>query len=265
MTIKKIFVIILSFFIISLIIDIKAQDTNELQQKINEYQSKLTELRQQKNTLSSQIQYMDTQINLTILQIQSTEQKIINTGKEIDLLGTRIEGLDTSLDYLSKLLINKIAESYKKRELNFLAVLFNTKNADDFLNKVKYLKSSRDNNQKLLVQVQEAKSNAEEQKLQREEKKTELTNLTQTLNSQKIALNSQKRNFSQTLKTMKSLISAFLPKPRHSYQLLSHSFQTPAPILSLPTSLEPGQTAVIILKEMHVGLINLSDILQKIF
>lgn len=192
MTIKKIFIIILFFIVILFVIKANAQDANELQQKINEYQVKLNDIRQQKNTLSSQIQYMDTQIYLTTLQIQSTEQKIINTGKEIDLLGSRIEGLDTSLDYLSKLLINKIAESYKKRELNFLAVLFNTKNADDFLNKVKYLKSSRDNNQKLLVQVQEAKSNAEEQKLQREEKKTELTNLTQTLNSQKISLNSQK-------------------------------------------------------------------------
>lgn len=192
MTIKKIFLIILSLLVIPLVVNINAQSESELQQKINEYQSKLTEIRQQKNTLSSQIQYMDTQIYLTTLQIQSTEQKIISTEKEIDLLGSRIEGLDQSLDHLSKLLINKIIESYKKREINFLAVLLNTKNADDFLNKVKYLKSSRENNQKLLVQVQQAKSNAEEQKKLREEKKAELTNLTQTLNSQKIALNSQK-------------------------------------------------------------------------
>jgi len=192
MTIKKIFIIILSFLVILFVIKINAQDAGELQQKINEYQAKLTEIRQQKNTLSSQIQYMDTQIYLTTLQIQSTEQKIANTGKEIDLLGSRIEGLDTSLDYLSKLLINKIVEGYKKRETNFLAVLFNTKNADDFLNKVKYLKSSQENNQKLLVQVQQAKLNAEEQKKIREEKKAELTSLTQTLNSQKISLNSQK-------------------------------------------------------------------------
>lgn len=192
MTIKKIFVIILSLLVILFVVNVSAQDTNELQQKINEYQAKLTEIRQQKNTLSSQIQYMDTQIYLTTLQIQSTEQKIANTGKEIDLLGSRIEGLDTSLDYLSKLLINKIVEGYKKRTTNFFAVLFNTKNADDFLNKVKYLKSSQENNQKLLVQVQQAKLNAEEQKKLREEKKAELTSLTQTLNSQKIALNSQK-------------------------------------------------------------------------
>ena len=167
-------------------------DSKTGNEKVNCLKEVLKQLGQQKGTLASQIQYMDTQIYLTTLQIQSTEKKILDTGKEIDLLGSRIDGLDQSLDYLSKLLLNKIAESYKKREVSFLAVLFNTKNADDFLNKIKYLKASRENNQKLLVQVQEAKSNAEEQKLKREEKKVELTSLTQTLNSQKIALDSQK-------------------------------------------------------------------------
>jgi hypothetical protein len=57
--------------------------------------------------------------------------------------------------------------------------------------KVKYVKTSRDNNQKLLVQVQEAKSNAEEQKSLREEKKVELDNLETTLNNQQVDLNKQ--------------------------------------------------------------------------
>lgn len=188
--VKKIFVLTCLFFLA--IFSVRAQDTSDLQKKISEYQTKLQQLKQQKNTLSSQIQYMDTQIYLTGLQISATEQKIVETEKEINLLGSRIEGLDQSLDYLSKQLIKRIIEGYKKKPLSIFSLLFNNKNVGDFLNQVKYLKTAQDNNQKLLYTVQETKTNAEEQKKLREEKKKELNKLTETLNFQKLSLNNQK-------------------------------------------------------------------------
>ncbi len=172
---------------------ILAQDAqNDLLKKINEYQQKLTEIRQQKNTLSSQIQYMDTQIYLTGLKIQDTEQKIKTTQKEIDLLSSRIEGLDNSLDYLSKLLLKKIVEGYKNRSLSVFDLLFDSGNVSDLMSRIKYLKITQENNQKLIVQVQTTKLNFEEQKKLREEKKVELDQLKQILGSQKIELNNQK-------------------------------------------------------------------------
>lgn len=188
--VKKIFVFTVLFFFA--IFSIQAQDTTDLQRKISEYQEKLQQLKQQKNTLSSQIQYMDTQIYLTTLQIEGTEQKIANTEKEIDVIGSRIEGLDQSLDYLSKLLIKKIVEGYKKRPFSIFSLILDNENANDFLNQVKYLKTAQDNNQKLLYTVQETKTNYEEQKKRREEKKIELDKLTETLNVQKQSLNNQK-------------------------------------------------------------------------
>lgn len=188
--VNKFFIFSVLFFLV--IFSVKAQDATDLQNKINEYQTKLQQLKQQKNTLSSQIQYMDTQIYLTGLQITSTEQKIVQTGKEIDLLGSRIEGLDQSLNYLSKQLIERIVEGYKKKPLSIFSVLFDNKNANDFLNQVKYLKTAQSNNQKLLYTVQETKTNAEEQKKLREEKKTELDKLTETLTYQKQSLDNQK-------------------------------------------------------------------------
>lgn len=192
MKLKIILITIVLLFNCFIVKSIFAQDTTDLQKKISEYQSKLQQLKQQKSTLSSQIQYMDTQIYLTGLQINQTEQKIISTGKEIDLLGSRIEGLDQSLDYLSKQLIQRIVVGYKKKPLSIFSLLFDNKNAYDFLNQVKYLKSVRDNNQKLLYTVQETKTNAEEQKKLREDKKIELDKLTETLNDQKLALDNQK-------------------------------------------------------------------------
>jgi peptidoglycan hydrolase CwlO-like protein len=161
-------------------------------EKVSCLEQKLQQLKQQTGTLSSQIQYMDTQISLTTLQINQTEEKITSTGKEIDLLSSRIDGLDQSLDYLSKLLITRIINGYKKKPVSIFSILFDNKNAYDFLNEVKYLKTAQDNTQKLLYTVQETKANAEEQKKLREEKKIELDKLTAMLNSQKQSLDNQR-------------------------------------------------------------------------
>lgn len=188
--VKKIIIFVVLFFLV--VFSIRAQDTNDLQKKISEYQEKLRQLGQQRSTLSSQIQYMDTQIYLTTLQINQTQQKIVTTEKEIEKLGSRIEGLDESLTNLSELLIQKIVQGYKQKSSSLFDLIFDSQNASELLAKIKYVKTARDNNQKLLVQVQETKSNAEEQKKIREEKKTELDLLTQTLTAQQVSLNSQK-------------------------------------------------------------------------
>ncbi|MBI2641569.1 hypothetical protein HYW87_03180, partial [Candidatus Roizmanbacteria bacterium] len=167
-----------------------AQDTkSDLEKKIKEYERKISELRQQKNTLSAQIQYMDSQINLTALKIEDTERKIVSTQKEIELLTTRIEGLDNSLNYLSKLLLNRVVEGYKHQSVSLFGLILDSDNANDFINRYKYLKNAQENNQKLLVQVQATKLNFEEQKEIREVKKEELDALEKQLIAQKDELN----------------------------------------------------------------------------
>lgn len=173
-------------------INLGGRSESELNELISKCKEKVMTLSQQRNTLNSEIQYMDTQIYLTNIKIQDTEQKIISTEKEIEVLGSRIEGLNQSIDYVSKLLLNKIVQGYKQRQISLFSLLFDSQNVDDLLSKIKYVKTTRDNNQKLLIQVQEAKSNFEEQKSLREEKKAELNRLTQILNAQKISLDSQK-------------------------------------------------------------------------
>ncbi|MFA5136099.1 MAG: hypothetical protein WC489_01765 [Patescibacteria group bacterium] len=166
-----------------------ASSNTDLQNKIREYEKKLDELRQQKNTLASQIQEMDTQIYIKTLTIQQTEQKITATEREIDTLSSRIDSLDSSLTNLSKLLIERVVSGYKKRAVSFFDIFLNSENVSDLLNNFKYQKTTQENNQKLLIQVQEAKTNYEEQKIIRETKKQELDQLIVTLERQKIELN----------------------------------------------------------------------------
>jgi peptidoglycan hydrolase CwlO-like protein len=165
----------------------------DLQALINQCQQKVSDLRSQINSLSSQIQYMDTQIYLTTLKIKETEEKIDKTEKEIELLGERIEGLDKSLDYLSQLLLIKIIKGYKSRQATLLNLILDSGNFSDLVSRIKYLKATQENNQKLLIQVQRTKLNFEEQKKLREEKMVELDNLKKILNSQKIDLENQQK------------------------------------------------------------------------
>ncbi len=146
---------------------------------------------QKVNDLDSEIQLLDNKVNLTQSQMTETETKIINTQKEIDILGTRIDGLDDSLTNLSDLLIRKIVKDYKQRTVSLFGLFFDSENANELISKIKYVKTARDNNQKLLVQVQEAKSNFEEQKKLREEKKVELDQLEKQLIYQKNLLDQQ--------------------------------------------------------------------------
>ncbi len=159
---------------------------------IQEYEQKLTGLRDQKNTLSSQIQYMDTQIYLTTLRIQDTEQKIIRTEEEIGKLSGKIEGLNSSLDYLSKVLLRKITEGYKRREVPIVSYFLDSQNTSTLLSRIKYAKVAQENDSRIAFQVQQAKLNFEEQKDLREQKKAELDELKVKLDEQKSDLNGQK-------------------------------------------------------------------------
>lgn len=186
-TIILFFIIFFSVFLLKYIYSAEC-DNKTGDEKINCLNQLIKTGEQKVNDLESEKQLLDNKAYLTGLQIKETETKIESTQKEVDILGTRIEGLDQSLDYISKLLIQKIVQGYKQKSVSLLNVLFDSKNANDLLTKVKYVKTSRDNNQKLLVQVQQAKSNAEEQKKLREEKKIKLDQLEKQLISQKSQL-----------------------------------------------------------------------------
>lgn len=163
-----------------------------LEDQIQAYQKKLNELHVQKDTLSSQIQFMDAQIYLNTLKVTETEQKIVTTEQEVDLISSRITGLDSSLNLLSKHLIESVVNSYKQKSPTFFDVLLGSDNAGQLFRQVKYAQTNQSNSQKLLVQVQEAKLNFEEQKKLREAKKIQLNELKQSLDQQKSDLANQK-------------------------------------------------------------------------
>ncbi len=191
----SVFGIFVAFILFLLIPSLRAQtcsSADDCKKLISEYEQRLSSLGEQHRTLSTQIQYMDTQIYLTTLQIQQTEKQIVTTQNEIENLTGKIEGLNTSLDYLSKLLLKKIAESYKRREVPFFDIFVDSENASVLANRLKYARVAQENDRKVAFQVQQAKLNFEEQKTLREQKKLELDQLQNKLVVQKNDLDVQK-------------------------------------------------------------------------
>lgn len=181
----------------SLIVGLHAEDAKSdaaanIEDKIHEYQKKLNELGDQKKSLSAQIQYMDTQMYLTGLKIQNTEARVKKIQEEIGVLNARIEGLDESLGKVSKILIETVVAGYKEKPYTFFDMLLDSENIGDLMNKFKYVKVAEENNQKMLMHIQEAKLNFEEQKSLREKKKIELNELQEQLEIQKVDLKVQK-------------------------------------------------------------------------
>lgn len=164
---------------------------SEIQKQIEEYEKKLSEVRTTKNTLSAQIDYMNTQISVAGLRINQTEVKINETEKEIDVLGARISNLDSSLTSLSESLLQRIVAGYKNRDVSLADLILDSTNAAKLVNRLKYYDLAKERNQKALLQVQEAKSNFEEQKNLREKKAEQLAELKTQLAAQQQSLNSQ--------------------------------------------------------------------------
>src|SRR3990172_4234406 len=145
---KKLFVFLTFLIILSLSFDAFAQSPTpsssknqaEIQRQIDEAQAKISELQGQEKTLSSQIAVIDNQIKLTELKIDSTEQQISELTLDIDTADKKIDKLEGSLDNLSKILINRIKETYIVGTSSSFQILLSSSNVSDFVKKANYLR-----------------------------------------------------------------------------------------------------------------------------
>lgn len=180
------------------------QRTTELDNKIKEYTTKLEEFSQQINTLSSALNYLKTKISLTETKILQTEERLVLLQKEIDQLSIKIERLDVSLNDISKMLLSRITETYKRSRFNSLYLLFSSEGFSQFLSRFKYLKAVQIHDRNLLFQMEEARINFDIQKNLKEEKQKEMEELKRQLESQKKLLGQQKREKETLLEVTKN-------------------------------------------------------------
>jgi len=141
-----------------------------------------------KRTLQNEIASKTVQIELTTHRIVSARQNITQLEEEISQLDVKIFKLDISLDQLSEILITRIAETYKKGQIDPLALLFSSKDFSEFVSRYKYLRVMQLHDRKLMIQMETARTSYADQKTIKEEKQTQLENWKRYLEQEKIDL-----------------------------------------------------------------------------
>ncbi|MDP2720790.1 MAG: peptidoglycan DD-metalloendopeptidase family protein [bacterium] len=175
-----------------------------IEQKVACYEGKIQETKGQQKTLASTIAYLDNKAYLILFQIEKTETDIKALEKEINVLTVKISNLDINLNDVSKLLIARVGESYRRNALNPTLHLLTSGGLTDFLERAKYLKAAQQNDRKLLLELQSARDTNQAQKGQKEQKQLDLENLKKQLASQNTDLLQQKSSKQVLLEVTKN-------------------------------------------------------------
>jgi len=146
----------------------------------------------QRLTLESELNNLNKAILITSTNILVTTREIGNLEKEIINLTSKIGQLDLSLDEISEILAKRIAETYKKGKVDFVSLFLSSQNFSDFVSRFKYLRVVQIHDRSLMIQMETARTNFEDQKTLKEQKQEELDAAKKKLESQKILLTQQK-------------------------------------------------------------------------
>ncbi|HUW24010.1 MAG TPA: C39 family peptidase [Patescibacteria group bacterium] len=155
---------------------------------------RIQQARDQVSTLSREISLMDSRIKLTALKITQTEIQIKTTEQEITTLTGKIVRLDGSLDEISKFLLSRVAETYKKGKMDSVALLLSSKSFSDFISQYRFLQAVQVHDREMLLAMEQTRTSYDEQKQLKEKLQAELIKLKKQLDSDKTLLAQQKKN-----------------------------------------------------------------------
>lgn len=201
--VKKILFLLFTLFVL-FSHQIYAEEQDELKKQIDEYSQKLVELGKAKDTLNNQIKIFDIQIAQTQLKIKQTSNSIDILKKDIADLSVKIGDLDISLNQLSAIYIQEIAQNYKLPKRIPLLSLISSGSFNNFFENYKYLSIIQKNSQENLLNLETTRTNLDLQKQAKAEKQKELEAMEKQLKSEQNNLANQKSSKTKLLQTTKN-------------------------------------------------------------
>jgi peptidoglycan hydrolase CwlO-like protein len=157
-------------------------------------QNKINNLQTQENTLSSQISIMNSQINLTEAKIEANKREILDLSLDIDTAIKKIDKLQDSLKKITDLWVKRVVATYEAGGVKPIEVLLSSSNASNLLTRLNYLKIVKRNDEKLIIDVQQAKNDYTNQKDIYEAKKKKVESLKKQLEIYTDQLSQEKDN-----------------------------------------------------------------------
>jgi len=179
-------------------------DLDQKKQEINQLQQELERVQGEKQTLSSTLRYINGKINLKEAEISQTEGQLSLLQRQIQELSIKINDLDADLEQISKLLVRRINQTYKRSRLNPLLLVFASPDLNQLLSQYKYLQTSQVNDRLILFQLETTRTDYDQQKTLKEQKQLELDLLKDQLERQKIELDKQQAEKQYLLEVTKN-------------------------------------------------------------
>lgn len=161
------------------------------QDKVNCYTKKVAETQGQERTLASEINKINAQISLTNSQIENTEAKLDRLTQDIASVSGKIERISESLDQVSKVLANRIVETYITGRIDPMVYLLLSTNFNDFIQRLDYLRIAQKHDKNLILQMAATKKNYNDQKDLLSDKKKQVEALNLQLKTYKAQLDRQ--------------------------------------------------------------------------
>ena len=212
---KKKININLTFYIILtvLIIFYSYGECNTVNQKIESENKRLEQIVNQIETVKNEINNLEKKENGYLESLHKIETLLVETQAELkkiekdlqitenDLKSTEEEYICLEADLKKKVsyLENRLREIYKHHRINYLVVLFESKNISDFLNRYKFISNILSFDAKIINDIREKSQNLEE-------KKTSLENRKEVLRLLKKEVDKEKENVAYSIEAKKSII-----------------------------------------------------------
>ncbi|MFZ5945523.1 MAG: murein hydrolase activator EnvC family protein [Bacillota bacterium] len=146
----------------------------QIDKKIKETESMIKKKEQEKQKTLNELQSLNRSMEKTSDEIETLENKLTVSEREISLTLEDISLKEGELDHRTTVFENRLREIYKRGDINYLEVLFESSNITDFLTRFELLKRIANNDMSLLADLEKERQELENKKNALENKKAEL-------------------------------------------------------------------------------------------
>lgn len=158
------------------------------QKQLNNMQGKISNLTGAMDTLDSEIDDLDAEMVGILTDIDLIEQAIVDKEKEIEETQVLYEDAVAEEERQYETMKIRIKYLYEKGDTSYVALLIESKNINDALNKADYVEQLYEYDRRLLVEYQETVQRVADLQAELEEQKSELETSQLELEEQKAIL-----------------------------------------------------------------------------
>ncbi|MGF7184710.1 murein DD-endopeptidase MepM/ murein hydrolase activator NlpD [Desulfitispora alkaliphila] len=180
------------------------REQRQLQQDIDRQQQELTQNRQQQQRTANDIYRLEQEIEKTRQEIASLAGELEETEAKVELTQLELEEAELRLDERTDALSARVKEIFINGQVNYLEILLQSSNINDFLTRFALLERLMEQDMALMEEIEAERQLIAAKKLELEEQHARIAKIkleTEKKEQQMVAQNRERQNWLASLKT----------------------------------------------------------------